>query len=405
MERREGGSSETEGVATVVETSTAAAKGATDVEREKNRKRALYSTLVAGLGFVCFAAGATAVGLPLWGYFDNPEVSTASERGYFGPWKVCKALIYGRENCGRGVARFKPVVAVWIAGLLAAGGVAALGIFCVMSVLQLAMVMSKDRVVLPYRTVLISKMALALIATLLAMVAAGLFALQTDDPKQSVVVTRGVSFYIQLVTIVLDFALFVLGLYDFLFSRQPGGDPTGYHEDDEATAGGRGGSRRRGDHAPSFNNPGYREAGGGRRSGSRRNGSIRRNGVAVTDASGKPYVKSHRSEPNGVRYEYYDTRSSIAGNGSVPSVLSFASDSTTVTTVSSVTGAPVRGPLRSSLKKPKPQQPPSTPDESVDSSSPSAFGIQNPGFSGTSPTLSRNGSVKKVRIQTHSTAV
>jgi hypothetical protein len=33
------------------------------------------------------------------------------------------------------------------------------------------------------------------------------------------------------------------------------------------------------------------------------------------------------------------------------------------------------------------------------------MGIQNPGFSGHSPTLSRNGSMKKVRIQTHSTAV
>ncbi|KAJ1531047.1 hypothetical protein ONE63_005877 [Megalurothrips usitatus] len=33
--------------------------------------KALYSTAVACLGFVCFAIGATAVGLPLWGYFDN----------------------------------------------------------------------------------------------------------------------------------------------------------------------------------------------------------------------------------------------------------------------------------------------------------------------------------------------
>lgn len=32
---------------------------------------ALYSTVVAGLGFLCFSVGATAVGLPLWGYFEN----------------------------------------------------------------------------------------------------------------------------------------------------------------------------------------------------------------------------------------------------------------------------------------------------------------------------------------------
>lgn len=34
--------------------------------------RPLYSTCVAILGFVCFVIGAAAVGLPVWGYFDNP---------------------------------------------------------------------------------------------------------------------------------------------------------------------------------------------------------------------------------------------------------------------------------------------------------------------------------------------
>lgn len=36
-------------------------------------KKALYSTCVAVLGFVCFVVGATAVGLPMWGYFDTPN--------------------------------------------------------------------------------------------------------------------------------------------------------------------------------------------------------------------------------------------------------------------------------------------------------------------------------------------
>ena len=78
----------------------------------------------------------------------------------------------------------------------------------------------------------------------------------------------------------------------------------------------------------------------------------------MTDASGKPYVGSTTS-----------------GNGSMASV---ATSGSVVSTAS---------PLRSSLKKPKP------------------LGIQNPGFSSTSPQLQRNGSQKKVRIQTHSTEV
>lgn len=90
----------------------------------------------------------------------------------------------------------------------------------------------------------------------------------------------------------------------------------------------------------------------------------------MTDASGKPYMPT-------------------ASNGSM------ASMNTTSTTIGSTNGSTVgssvtRSPLRSSLKKPKPKD---------------GLGIQNPGFSGTSPTLSRNGSTKKVRIQTHSTEV
>lgn len=38
-------------------------------------KKPLYSTCVAILGFVCFAVGATAVGLPIWGYFKPAGVN------------------------------------------------------------------------------------------------------------------------------------------------------------------------------------------------------------------------------------------------------------------------------------------------------------------------------------------
>lgn len=88
----------------------------------------------------------------------------------------------------------------------------------------------------------------------------------------------------------------------------------------------------------------------------------------MTDASGQPYVRSSNT------------------NGSLASV---ATVTTTVSNGSSLT----RSPLRSSLKKPKPP------------GSDNGLGIQNPGFSQGSPTMQRNGSIKKVRIQTHSTAV
>lgn len=29
------------------------------------------------------------------------------DRGYFGPWKTCKLLLYNRERCGEGVSRFQ----------------------------------------------------------------------------------------------------------------------------------------------------------------------------------------------------------------------------------------------------------------------------------------------------------
>jgi len=43
------------------------------VMADQNNKKALYSSAVACLGFICFAVGAAAVGIPTWGYFDNPQ--------------------------------------------------------------------------------------------------------------------------------------------------------------------------------------------------------------------------------------------------------------------------------------------------------------------------------------------
>lgn len=49
--------------------------------------------------------------------------------------------------------------------MVAAIAVAILGVFCVLSVFQLAMVMSRERVVMPYSVVVIAKLALVLLAS------------------------------------------------------------------------------------------------------------------------------------------------------------------------------------------------------------------------------------------------
>nr|CAD7202714.1 unnamed protein product [Timema douglasi] len=59
-------------------------------------------------------------------------------------------------------------VAVWIAGMVASGGVVLLAIFCVLSIFQMAMVSSKEKVVMSYSAVVIGKLALSLLASFLA---------------------------------------------------------------------------------------------------------------------------------------------------------------------------------------------------------------------------------------------
>ncbi|XP_018570466.1 uncharacterized protein LOC108910368, partial [Anoplophora glabripennis] len=124
----------------------------------------LYSTCVAILGFICFVVGAAAVGIPMWGYFETPHGGFGDEKGYFGPWRTCKLLLYNRERCGKDASRFKVSIAVWVAGLVASIGVAVLGVFCFLSVLQLAMLSSKEKVMLKYSVVVISKVGIGLLA-------------------------------------------------------------------------------------------------------------------------------------------------------------------------------------------------------------------------------------------------
>nr|XP_036214405.1 uncharacterized protein LOC106619705 isoform X2 [Bactrocera oleae] len=318
-----------------------------DIQRMAKSRNALYAAGVTCLGFLCFALASAAIGIPIWGYYDSPTGGYDFDRGYFGLFKVCKQLTYNREKCGNDVSKFRLSTVVNISGLLTIASSAALGIFCVLSIIQIAMISSREKVVMPYNTLVLLKMILALIACLLATIATVIFALQIDDSeKYGFKISRGISFYLQVVVIALTIGLFLVALYDVLFSRRMGGDPT-MVVDTSSPA-----------NATTYNNPGYKE-------------SRSRNGVSVTDASGRPY-------------------SGIRNGGSV------ASMSTTMTSVSngSTVESLTRSPLRSSLKKPRPPRDP-------------ALGIPNPGFSGSgsSPPMHRSSSVKKVRIQTHSTEV
>lgn len=286
----------------------------------------IYAVLVTCLGFLCLVISATAVGVPIWAYYESRG---GEDKGYFGPWRKCQVLSY-RDRCGD-VGRFQPSGVVFTSGMMAVAACALFGVYCVLSILQIAMISSRDRICMKYTGLITLKLVLIVLATFLSLAAAGLFALQTDDDRTGYHITRGISFYLQIVTVALSMALLVLSLYDKILTARPNGDPTMMVNTNGSTT---------------YNNPGFRDA----------------NGIAVTDASGRPY-------------------SSI--NGSVQSM------NTTVTTMSNGStigsGSVTRTPLRSSLKKPRPQNA-------------DGLGIRNPGYS-------ENGTVKKVRIQTHSTEV
>ncbi|EDS39823.1 conserved hypothetical protein [Culex quinquefasciatus] len=303
----------------------------------------IYAAIVTCLGFACFALSATAVGLPVWGRFRS-RTPGFEDQGYFGPWKLCRQLTF-RERCGNGVSYFKPSDAIFASGLLATFACVAFGLYCVLCILQIAMISSRDKIVMRYTTLVVQKLLLALVGAVLALVGAILFGVTADSSRGQFEVSRGASFYLQL----------VVQCWISLLARRPGGDPTMLPT---VSIAGSGRST-----PTTVINPGYRDNG--------RGGRGSRVGISVTDSSGRPYTGgSTATMASGSVQSMNTTLTSMTGSSTV---------STTAT------------PLRSSLKKPKP---PSSTD---------TLGIQNPGYQ--SPRLSRNGSVKKVRIQTHDTEV
>lgn len=114
-------------------------------------------------------------------------------------------------------------VGVYVSGILAAISCACLGLFCILSIVQIAMISSREKVVMKYKPLVIVKLILAVAAgefqlmtaavmrvddhddgfcvlmsaALLAIACAILFAVYMDGPQRSFSVTRGISFYLQ----------------------------------------------------------------------------------------------------------------------------------------------------------------------------------------------------------------
>lgn len=62
-------------------------------------KPALYASGITCMGFICLILACVTVFLPIWGNYEDRYGGYQAERGYFGPWKVCKKLNYNREFC------------------------------------------------------------------------------------------------------------------------------------------------------------------------------------------------------------------------------------------------------------------------------------------------------------------
>jgi hypothetical protein len=123
----------------------------------------LYIALITGLSFICFALSCAATFLPIWGYFEDANSNFGSDSGYFGPWKVCRELTYNREKCGsgEGVSRFRPSNFVFLSGVMIVLSTISVGIYCILSVIQIAAISSREKIVMNYSSLVMTKLFLA----------------------------------------------------------------------------------------------------------------------------------------------------------------------------------------------------------------------------------------------------
>lgn len=122
----------------------------------------------------------------MWGYFEDSSYGTYSDKGYFGLWKICKEMSYNREKCGREVSKFRvsgkhflsfsknpthfdgifSVIsgAIFFSGVLAVISSILLGLFCVFSIIQIAMVSSREKVLIKYSSLVVLKLIFAIVS-------------------------------------------------------------------------------------------------------------------------------------------------------------------------------------------------------------------------------------------------
>lgn len=123
-----------------------------------------FIAIITTLSFICFALSCAATFLPIWGYFEENSYSgVGSDRGYFSPWRVCKELAYNREKCGsyENASRFRPSNFVFASGVAIVLSTFTLGIYCILSVIQIAAVSSRERIVMNYSSLVVVKLGLA----------------------------------------------------------------------------------------------------------------------------------------------------------------------------------------------------------------------------------------------------
>lgn len=93
---------------------------------------------------------------------------------------------------------------VFASGILALISCGCLATFAVLSVIQMAMITSRDTVVMKYKSCIIQKLVWAVLGAILALAAAILFAIEIDESHNHFVVSRGITFYLQVRSNVID---------------------------------------------------------------------------------------------------------------------------------------------------------------------------------------------------------